>query len=129
MSNKTQTEEEKIIQEVKTYLAEPKNRLKMYTRYLMYIKKSSMYFLCNVFSLLIKNTLNIKIYFIPNWDPSYYRHLTSHPLMLLTEHLPEIEKPDNILNDRIWFFAAEKERRIKIVKKAINTVKTKYNLE
>jgi len=49
--------------------------------------------------------------------------------MLLTEHLPEIEKPDNILNDRIWFFAAEKERRIKIVKKAINTVKTKYNLE
>lgn len=129
MSNKTQTEEEKIIQEVKTYLADPKNRLKMYTRYLMYIKKSSTYFLCNAFSLLIKKRLCLKISFIPNWDPSYYRHLTSHPLMLLTEHLPEIEKPDNIVNDSIWFFAAEKEGRVKIVKKAITTVKSKYNLK
>jgi hypothetical protein len=135
MSNKTQTEEEKIIQEVKTYLAEPKNRLKMYESYLIYIEKlpihTPMYFLCNVFSLLIKRSLNVKVQFIPAWDLKYYTQIYSEPLLLLLKCFPEIKKPSNAfsINDRVWFNYNEKEERVKIVKKAINIVKTKYNLE
>lgn len=117
------------------YLSDPTIRLFLYQEYLKYIKNPKItnnLWICNNLGDLTERWISKPHVFAINVAYEQKEHdVGLYTINLsLKKAFPEIVKPKNAMRKgSAWFPNTDKENRIMVIEKAIEKLKTKYNVE